>query len=91
MPIEVEGDVEWSINRSDTCWLVTLLNPAGQHKPQQGITPTDFRQNRLVTIRSRVPISAARDRLLPDDRLDVENGAVHCEVSAGAVRIIELR
>jgi hypothetical protein len=91
MPIEVEGDVEWLVNRSDTCWLVTLLNPAGQHKPQQGITPTDFRQNQPVTIRSRVPISEARDRLLPDNRLVVENGAAGCEVSAGGVRIIELR
>jgi hypothetical protein len=91
MPIEVEGDVEWLVNRSDTCWLVTLLNPAGQNKPQQGITPTDFRENRSVTIRPRVKISTARDRLLPDDQLTVENGAVQCEVSAGAVRIIELR
>ena len=91
MPVEVRGDVEWIVNRTESGWLVTLLNPAGQHKPQQGITPTDFRENRLVTIESTVPITSARDRLLPDDKLSVEQNTVQCEVSAGGVRIIELR
>src|SRR5207244_6078220 len=56
MPIEVQGNVEWLVNQSETGWLVTLLNPAGQSKPQHGITPTDFRENRTVTIRSALPI-----------------------------------
>jgi hypothetical protein len=91
MPVEVEGDVEWLVNRTATGWAVTLLNPAGQVKPQQGITPTDYRQNRPVRIRARVPVTAARDRLLPDDKLAVKGGVVSCEVSAGGVRIVELR
>ncbi len=91
MPIEVRGDVQWMVNRGENRWLVTLLNPAGQAKPQQGITPTDFRENRQVTIVARVPISSARDRLQPDAPLVVEQNTVPCEVSAGAVRVIELR
>jgi hypothetical protein len=91
MPVTVAGDVEWMVNRSETGWLVTLLNPAGQLKPQQGITPTDFRENRPVSIRSLVPIKSARDRLLPDEKLVVEGNTVSCEVSAGGVRIIELQ
>jgi len=91
MPVEVEGDVEWLVNRTTKGWAVTLLNPAGQSKPQQGITPTDFRQNRLVTIRSRVPIQSARDRLLPEDPLEVRQNTVRLEVSAGGVRIVELQ
>ena len=90
MPVEVEGDVEWLVNRTEKGWLVTLLNPAGQSKPQQGITPTDFRENRRVTIRARVPVQKARDRLLPDDILDVRKDGVTLEVPAGGVRIIEL-
>jgi hypothetical protein len=91
MPVEVRGDVNWLINRTPNGWLVTLLNPAGQDKPQQGITPTDYRQNRRVTIESRVPFASARDRLLPEDALQVDAGKVKVEVPAGGVRIIELR
>jgi hypothetical protein len=91
MPVEVSGEVEWLVNRTSGGWAVTLLNPAGQKKPQQGITPTDFRENRRVTIRARVPIQSARDRLLPADVLPVRQNTVECEVPAGALRIVELR
>lgn len=96
MPIEVEGDVQWLVNRNAAAWMVTLLNPAGQDKPQQGITATDYRQNRPVVIRSRMPVSSAVDRLQPTDRLTVlaeTTGSfeVHCEVPAGGVRVIELK
>jgi hypothetical protein len=90
MPIEVDGDVNWLLNRTKTGWIVTLLNPAGQAKPQQGITPTDYRQNRRVVIRSHVPVKTAGDWLFPDDGLSVEKNTIRCEVPAGGVRIIEL-
>ena len=64
-------------------WLVTLFNPAGQAKPQQGITPTDYRENRAVTIRANVPIRAAHDRLLPDEPLTVEKNAVSLRSARG--------
>lgn len=91
MPVEVDGDVEWMVNNTNAGWTVTLMNPQGQSKPQQGITPTDFRENRQVTIRSRIPITSANDLLLPDDLLKVEQNQVHCEVSAGGVRLIQLK
>jgi hypothetical protein len=91
MPIEVDGDVEWMVNRSDKGWLVTLLNPAGAVKPQQGITPTDYRENRKITIRSRVPVKSASDRLLPTDAFTVKENKVDLIVQAGSVRIIELK
>lgn len=90
MPIEVVGDVEWMVNRTERGWAVTLLNPAGQQKPQQGIFPTDFRENRKVAIVAHVPARLARDRLLPSDPLAVEKNTVRCEVVAGGVRIIEI-
>ena len=95
MPVEVRGDVEWMVNRTASGWVVTLLNPAGQAKPQQGITPTDFRENRKVTIRTRGPASAASDWLMPDAELKLrkeEGGsAVDLVVPAGGVRIVELK
>ena len=91
MPVEVEGEVEWLVNRATNSWLVTLLNPAGAEKPQQGITPTDYRQNKSVVVKSRVPVASAHDRLLPTDRLTVRDNRVELTVQAGAVRIIELK
>lgn len=94
MPVEVEGDVEWFVNKSDKGWLVTLLNSSGQPKPQHGIGPTDFRMNKPVTIRTKHPIKTASDRLLETDTLAVKSkdgvSTVECTVLAGGVRIIEL-
>jgi len=95
MPIEVEGKVQWLLNRTQKGWAVTMLNPAGQDKPQQGITPTDFRENQKITIRSKLPIQTASDLLQPTDPLRVQQDPIghwtlECEVSAGGVRIIYL-
>jgi hypothetical protein len=95
MPVEVHGDVEWLVNRTPSGWLVTLLNSAGQAKPQQGITPTDFHENRSVVVRSREAVSAASDWLFPAEKLaaraDGAGSAVELVVPAGGVRILELK
>lgn len=91
MPIEVDGDVEWFVNQCDDSWLVTLLNPAGQDKPQQGITPTDYRENRNVTIRAFGEIESARDRLSTEEAFTPAGPVLECIVPAGGVRILELR
>ena len=91
MPVEVTGQVEWLVNRTKTGWAVTLLNPSGQDKPQQGITPTDYRQNKPATIILHIPTTTARDRLNPDEVLKVEGGMVKVEVPAGGVKIVELK
>ena len=70
---------------------MTLLNPAGQVKPQQGILPTDHREDRSVTIRMSAGIKTASDWLAPDDVLVVADGVVKLPVRAGAVRVVELR
>ena len=66
-----------------------------QGKPQQGIGPTDYRENREITITTAQPVKSARDRLLPTDSLKVESNdgkqTVTLIVPAGGVRIIELK
>jgi hypothetical protein len=71
MPVEVTGQVEWLVNRTKTGWAVTLLNPAGQDKPQQGITPTDYRQNKTVYINLNIPVTTARDGFNSYDPLKI--------------------
>lgn len=90
-PVEVHGDVEWMLNRTATGWIVTLFNPAGQNKPQQGITPTDYRENRTVTIRTSRPVKSSTDWLMPEDTLGVKDGELKLTVLAGSVRVVELK
>jgi hypothetical protein len=90
LPFDVRGEVEWLINKTDAGWNVTLLNPAGQAKPQHGITPTDYRENRSVEIVCRTPVKTARDRLAPSDTLSLAEGVLKLEVPAGGLRIIAL-
>ncbi len=89
-PVEVHGDVEWMLNRTASGWIVTLFNPAGQNKPQQGITPTDYRENRKVTIRTKRPVKSAMDWLMPEDKLNLKGGELKLTVLAGSVRVVEL-
>jgi hypothetical protein len=91
LPLEVNGEVEWLVNRAPDKWLVTLMNPQGQDKPQHGITPTDYRKNKQITIRCRVPVKEARDRLLPEDTWPVVDNVITLEVPAGGVRIVEVK
>jgi hypothetical protein len=91
MPLEVAGDVEWLVNRTSRGLLVTLLNPAGQDKPQHGITPTDYRENRSVSLRSFMPISNVRDRLSPADKIEIKDNRIDVVVPAGGVRILEIQ
>jgi hypothetical protein len=96
MPIEVKGDVVWMVNRTGRGWVVTLLNPAGQVKPQQGIFPTDPSQARDVSLDVHVSASPVADWLMPDDPPTLEPAAegrpavIRCTVPAGGVRIIEI-
>ncbi|MGD0093357.1 MAG: hypothetical protein ABSE73_25870, partial [Planctomycetota bacterium] len=91
LPLEVRGDVEWSLNKTKAGWMLTLLNAAGQTKPQQGIFPTDFRENRTVTIVCKTPVKEVRDRLLESDRFEIKDGVITCVVPAGAVRVMEIK
>jgi hypothetical protein len=94
MPVEVRGDVEWLVNRSERGWIVTLLNPAGQAKPQHGVTPTDYRENRTVTLHTAQPVASAADWLFPEEKLHPravgEGSVLELVVPAGGVRIVEL-
>ncbi len=94
MPIEVDGEVQWLVNRGDGAWYVTLLNPAGQGKPQQGILPTDYRQNKTVTLRTCFALQSVSDWLAPDESFptDQDNAQqVTITVPAGGVRIMQLK
>jgi hypothetical protein len=93
LPVEVEGEVEWLLNRTAKGWLLTLLNPAGNNRLQHGVGPTDYRQRRTVTIRAARPVAGATE-WFTEAALGVarEGGraVVRITVPAGGVRVVEL-
>jgi hypothetical protein len=93
LPVEVDGDVEWLLNRTEKGWLVTLLNPAGNHRLQHGVGPTDYARKREVGILLPQGATAARE-WFTDAALGVVGGGrvrFTLVVPAGAVRIVEIR
>ena len=94
LPVEVRGEVEWLLNRTDKGWIVTLLNPAGCTKPQHGVVPTDFTQERPVTITATDGIRQAAEWFTAEELPVVASGragSVTLTVPAAAVRIVELQ
>lgn len=94
LPVEVRGEVEWLLNRSDNGWIVTLLNPAGCTKPQHGIVPTDHTQTRAVTISAPGGIRKATEWFTGDAPTVAHEGndaKVEITIPAAAVRVVELQ
>lgn len=94
LPVEVEGEVEWLLNRTAKGWIVTLLNPGGSNKPQHGVVPTDHTQSRAVKIRGEAKWSKATE-WFEEAALKVETvqqgSTVEITVPAGGVRIVEIQ
>ena len=93
LPVEVEGEVEWLLNRTDKGWLIALFNPAGNTRLQHGVGPTDYARKRAVTIRTVQPVSQATEwftaATLPLTR-EAGRAAVRLTLPAGGVRVVGL-
>ncbi len=94
-PVKVNGDVEYLLNKTDSGWVVTLLNNNGVFKPQQGLAQVDRSAYVTATISLRgQKIQKAVDWITDKDvAVKTENGAAEVSVSIapGAVLIVELR
>ena len=94
LPVEIEGEVEWLLNRTDAGWLVALMNPAGNNRMQHGIGVSDYSQQRKVTI--RIPPGTSRaSEWFTEDTLEIggdgnERNAT-IVVPAGGIRIVEIQ
>lgn len=94
MPLQVSGDVEWTLNKlDDGGWLVSLFNNRGVIKPQHGVLPTAHEEAQAVTL--RVPFGVAKSAEwmteTPVTWQQANNTATaNLTVPAGAVRLIEI-
>ena len=91
-PIQVEGEVEYMINRNTNGWVVTLFNDNGVFKPQQGLAQVDRSAIVTATISLKGQKVSDATEWLSEAKLKVhESNKVQISIPAGGISIIELR
>jgi hypothetical protein len=92
VPLKVAGDVEWSISRTHSGYLISLLNNRGVIKPQHGVLPTDHREAQDVTLSLKFPVHKSTEWVTSSAiewRATAEGATASVTLPAGAVRLIE--
>jgi hypothetical protein len=95
-PVNVEGDVEYLINRNSRGWVVTLFNDNGVFKPQQGLAQVDRTASVQVTVSLKGQGIASASDWTSDRNLSVTKRAgnpdtVSVNISPGGIAIVELQ
>jgi hypothetical protein len=93
-PVEVRGEVQHLVNRTERGWVVTLINNKGVLKPQQGMAQVDRSASVEVKLSLRGKgIEQARE-WIGDRPLDIsrEGGQsiVKLNIAPGSIGIVEL-
>ncbi len=93
LPVEVRGDVEYSLNRNETGWVVTLFNNRGNYKPQHGLGIPRREEGATVTLATSLQVTGATE-WTEDTPLEVKadggSRSVTVAVPAGGIRIVHL-
>ena len=91
-PIKVSGDVEYLINRTNSSWLVTLINNNGVFKPQQGLAIVDRSATVNATISTGQQLGTATDWITGKPLgLGNAQNSVAVTLPPGAIAIVELK
>ena len=90
LPVEISGNIQYTVNRTRRGWLIGLFNNEGATKTH--ITPVviDPSKNQTVMARVREESIQSANEWCEERDVPVRNGAVTVEVPPGEVRIVEL-
>ncbi|HET6855281.1 MAG TPA: hypothetical protein VFH46_23480, partial [Pyrinomonadaceae bacterium] len=88
VPVKVEGNVEYLINRTANGWVVTLLNNNGVFKPQQGMAQVD--RSAYVTGRISLPGIQSATEWTTDTAVKVDKGSLSVQIAPGSLAIVEI-
>jgi len=94
-PVEIEGDVEYLVNRNSRGWVVTLFNDEGVFKPQQGLAQVDRSANVKVRVSLRgFSIATANewttDSVMPVQKQSGALDSVALTIPPGGIAVVEL-
>ena len=91
VPVKVEGDVEYLINRTANSWVVTMLNNNGVFKTQQGMAQVD----RSAYVNVKIALTGQQIRSAnewtSDTQLKADGGNVSVRIAPGSLAIVEIR
>lgn len=91
-PIQVEGDVEYLVNRNARGWVVTLFNDNGVFKPQQGLAEVDRNAIANVQVSLRGERVSRAIAWTGDKPLNVTtHNSISVKIPAGGIAIVELQ
>jgi hypothetical protein len=90
-PVRVEGDVEYLINRTESGWIVTLLNSRGVYKPQQGMAQVDRDAYVDVSISLRGTKIQSANEWTNEVALKPAANLVHVRIAPGGLAVLELK
>ena len=91
LPIEVKGDIEYTLNRTPTGWIVGLLENKGAWKEPVGPVVFNAAMSPTVTIRPRHGQLAAAREWVEEKDVAVADNTIKVRVPPGSVRIVELK
>lgn len=91
LPIKVEGNLEYIINRTARGWVVGLINNEGVSKRPSKAVEVDPSKTQQAVVALKSGALSAANEWCTESKLDIANGnAVMLEVPPGEVRIVEL-
>jgi hypothetical protein len=90
-PVQVRGDVEYLINRTENGWVVTLLNNNGVYKTQQGMAQVDRNAYVDVSISLRGEKIVSATDWINDAALKIQSDRTTLRIAPGGVAVVELR
>ena len=90
MPVKVEGDVEYLINRNTRGWVVTMFNDNGVFKPQQGLAQVDRSAVATATLTMRAQGIASAVEWTSDRAVAIDKNSVTVTIPAGGIAVVEL-
>lgn len=93
--LQVTGDVQYLLNKTERGWVVTLFNNNGVWKPQQGLAQIDRKATVTAKITSRRQSIKSADEWFSGKRLTVERVSDHevvtVTIAPGSIAIVELK
>lgn len=93
LPVEVRGDVQYSLNRNETGWVVTLFNNRGNYKPQHGLGIPRRDEVAAVTLTTGLAVTGGtewtQDQAV-EVKADGDRRSILLDVPAGGIRVVHL-
>jgi hypothetical protein len=90
LPVKVEGDIQYLINRTPHGWVVGLINNAGIEKGVHTPVQVDPSEARSVTVTLRDGTLTRADEWYTEKTLAIQKNRVSVTVPSGDVRILNL-